>query len=178
MLLEDEAGFYRQPTMAPMWAPAGRRQPRAAWATRSNHVIRAAVGLDPVSGRLLHRLRSSFTALEMGRFYRFLLERCPMAKRIYLVMDNWPVHEHPTAWRYLVADARVRVLWLPTYAPWLNPAEKVWKWVRQTLTHMHPFTEELSVLRERLDRLLTRANDDPAAMMRYTGTGDCKLYSS
>ena len=176
MLLEDEAGFYRQPTMAPMWAPAGRRQPRARWATRSNRVIRAAVGLDPVSGRLLHRLRSSYTAVEMGRFYRFLLKGCPNARRVYLVMDNWPVHQHPNAWRYLEADPRVQVLWLPTYAPWLNPAEKVWKWVRQKLAHMHAFADDLRDLRERLDQLLSGAN--PAAILQYTGAGNYELYSS
>ena len=26
---------------------------------------------------------------------------------------------------------RIEPVWLPTYAPWLNPIEKLWRWLRQ-----------------------------------------------
>jgi hypothetical protein len=178
MLLEDEAGFYRQPTTAPAWAPAGPVQPRAVRSQAPNRAIRAAIGFDPVTGTLVHRLRSSFTAVEMGRFYRWLSQACPAAERIFLVLDNWPIHFHPLAWRAIEDDPRLRVLWLPTYAPWLNPAEKVWKWVRQNFTHMHPWADDLPSFRARLDQALTRVNAIPQTMLQYTGTGNDKLYSS
>lgn len=178
MLLEDEAGFYRQPTMAPVWAPGGRRQPRVPWSAAANRPLRAAIGFDPVRGRLVHRLRSSFTAVEMGRFYRFMSQAWPAVERIVVVMDNWPVHRHPRAWAMLEADRRIQVLWLPTYAPWLNPAEKVWKWLRQKLVHMHPWSGHFTQLRARVDLTLASANNDPRALLRYTGTGYCKLYAS
>ena len=176
--MEDEAGFYRQPSMANTWAPAGRIQPRAHWSTRANDVIRAAVAFDPVRGKLVHRLRSSFTAEEMGRFYRLVGSAHREARTIFLVMDNWPVHDHPRARSYLAADPRLEVLWLPTYAPWLTPTEKIWKWVRQRLTHMHCFAGDLAALRARLDRMLGQANESSAELLSYTGTGKSKLYCS
>lgn len=174
--MEDEAGFHRQPTVAGQWAAAGRRQPRAPYSTRANGVVRAAVAFDPVGGRLVHRLRSAFTAVEMGRFYKWIGTSLNQAERIYVVMDNWPVHDHPRARAYLNADPRLQILWLPTYAPWLNPAEKVWKWVRQRLTHMHPWASDMPTLRTRIDQLLSNAS--PAELLSYTGTGHCNLYSS
>lgn len=178
MLMEDEAGFYRQPSMASVWAAQGRIQPRATWTTRTNSVIRAAAAFDPVHGGLLHRLRSSFTAVEMGRFYQYLAKARPDLRRIYLVMDNWPIHSHPRAWKYLDADARLKVLWLPTYAPWLNPTEKIWKWLRQKLVHMHAFSADMQQLRQRIDELLSGINQIPQEILRYTATGNDKLYSS
>jgi hypothetical protein len=178
MLMEDEAGFYRQPTPACAWAHGGHGQPRAQLSCRSNHCVRAAVALNPVCGALHHRMSWSFRAPTMGNFYRLLSQSNPRATSIFLVMDNWPVHAHPKAWRAITDDARMQVLWLPTYAPWLNPAEKVWKYTRQRLTHMHPYAEDLATLKNRIDQTLEAAAADPAAMLRYTGTGNDKLYSS
>ena len=178
ILMEDEAGFYRQPTVAGAWGRCGRQQPRIAMSHDANRSIRAAVAFDPVTGRVAHRLRSSFSAVEMGRFYRFVSRRWARARTIYLVMDNWPVHHHLRAWQGVEADERLKVLWLPTYAPWLNPAEKIWKWVRQRLIHMHPYAEAWSVLRRHLDDTLASINDVPQAILRYTGTGKATVYSS
>lgn len=42
-------------------------------------------------------------------------------------MDRWSVHKAKTLCRYLGAHAeKVRVEWLPAYAPDLNPVEQVW----------------------------------------------------
>ena len=178
ILMEDEASFYRQPTAAWAWSPAGRTQPHMHWGLRANHCVRAAVALDAVGGGVAYRLASSFGAEELGRTYRFFSGAWQNVERIFLVMDNWPVHTHPKAWRAIQEDQRVEVLWLPTYAPWLNPAEKVWKWLRQRLTHMHSYSDDLSGLRRAIDGALESANKTPEAMLRHTGTGKCKLYCS
>ena len=178
MLLEDEASFYRQPTAASAWSPEGAIQPRMACSCRSNTPIRVAVAFDPVQGLLLHRLRPQFSAVEMGRFYQHLSISLPWARRIFLVMDNWPVHGHQAAWRAIRADERLQVLWLPTYAPWLNPAEKIWKLIRQKLTHMHPYADDKKSLSMNIERLLNLSAGDPQVLLKYTGTGKSKLYCS
>ena len=178
MLMEDEAGFYRQPTMAGLFGPVGRKQPRVPWSPKSNRCVRAAAAFNPVSGQVIYRLRSSFSVQEMSRFYQLVSRSLPEAETIFLVMDNWPNHHHQISWQGIEADRRIRVLWLPTYAPWLNPAEKIWKWVRQRLTHMHPFSNDMRTLRSMLDKTLSKINDVPEEILGYTGTGACKLYGS
>lgn len=55
---------------------------------------------------------------------------------IYIALDNWPVHFHGYVRDHLAArNSRIRLLPLPTYAPWTNPMEKVWlKLSREVLT--------------------------------------------
>ena len=80
-------------------------------------------------------------------------------ERLYVILDNWPVHYHPdvlvalepqeASWpRRLSASwptaptAQARARWgdlqlpiqlvsLPTYASWENPIEKLWRWAKQ-----------------------------------------------
>jgi len=177
LFFEDEASFYRQPTVAPMFAPRGRRQPRCRLSHRANNCVRAAVALDACSGGSVYLLRSRFTAPALGAMYRTITEFVgPAARRIYLVMDNWLVHRHPKAWAAITADPRIEVLWLPTYSPWLNPTERIWKWVRQHRIHMHGCSDSLPDVRDLLDRTLTLATRSHEEIRRYTGVGNDKLY--
>lgn len=178
MVFEDEASFYRQPSVAPLYAPQGRAQPRCRLCARSNGCVRAAVAFDPASGRSMHLMRSRFTVSAMAAVYRAIGAWAAGARQVFVVMDNWPVHRHPSAWRGLEEDSRLRALWLPTYSPWLNPAEKVWKWVRQRRCHMHGHSHDLGGLRQSISRALDQASQCPQEMLRYTGTGGCKLYGT
>jgi hypothetical protein len=178
MLFEDEASFYRQPTAACVYAPQGSLQPRFKLSTRANGCVRAAAALNPVSGQSMHMMRSKFTASAVGVFYSSLGAQAPDAERVILVMDNWPVHHHERALRALQRDARLSIAWLPTYSPWLNPVEKLWKWVRQRRVHMHQLSHSIPDLRGLIDRTLKVAESMPQEMLRYTGMGKYKLYGT
>lgn len=177
MWFEDEASFYRSATVAKAWAPLGRRQPRARGHAGPSACWRMAAGLDPVHGRLDCRRYARIDAPLIGQFYAQLANASPEAERIYLVMDNWPVHHHTNATDAVAGDSRVSILWLPTYSPWLNPTEKVWKWVRQHFAHMHDDAEDMDLFGEHLAAALAKAGEDPQALLRYTATGKSKLYS-
>jgi putative transposase len=177
MWFEDEASFYCNATVARAWAPRGRRQPHARSRPGTNACWRMAAGLDPVRGRLNYRRYTRIDAPLIGQFYAQLAAISPAAERIYLVMDNWPVHHHPNATNAVAGDGRVSILWLPTYSPWLNPTEKVWKWVRQRFSHMHEDVEDMDQFGQHLAAALDQAGQDPQALLRYTATGKSKLYS-
>jgi len=174
---EDEASFYGNATAARVWARQGRRQPHARGRAGTDHAWRMAAGFDPVHGRLRHRSYRRIDAPLIGQFYAHLATVSAPADRIYLVMDNWPVHHHQNALQAVAQDDRVRILWLPTYAPWLNPTEKVWKWVRQHFCHMHQDADNFERFGQHLTATLDLAGQDPQAMLRYTGTGKSKLYN-
>jgi transposase len=83
-------------------------------------------------------------------------------------MDNWPVHFHKEAMKPLAADPRVVVLPLPTYAPWLNNIEKLWRWVKGRVTHAQPWSDDFGVFKEHVRAELRLASEHPT-LRRYCG---------
>ena len=61
----------------------------------------------------------------------------PQASRISVVLDTWSIHQHPDVQEALQALPRLDLVWRPPYAPWLNPIEKHWRWVRQDALYLH-----------------------------------------
>jgi hypothetical protein len=43
---------------------------------------------------------------------------------IYVVQDNWSIRHHAEVEAALSDLPQIEPVWLPTYAPWLNPIEK------------------------------------------------------
>ena len=50
-------------------------------------------------------------------------------------------------------QSRITLLPLPTYAPWTNPIEKVWRLFNQDLFHMHPWSQDWERLKQEVTRL-------------------------
>ena len=71
--------------------------------------------LDAFSGRLQAWDYGRATAVRLGRCWSSAVASYPQARKIYLVMGNWPVHFHENALGPLLKDARVKVL--PRYPP-------------------------------------------------------------
>jgi transposase len=177
LVFEDEASFYRQPSQAPLFGPVGRRQPRSPWSQRGNTRVRMAGTLDAVTGHTCFRQAPRYSVAELLKFYRQVLAAYPQALMIYLVQDNWPVHFHEQVTQLLASQPRLQVLRLPTYAPWLNPIEKAWKWVRQHYTHAHRCCDDFRLFRQQLDDCLTEATRYPEAIKQYCGLNTLNIYS-
>jgi len=169
LVYQDEGTFYRQPSQAWLWASMGRRQPQMAYSHRSNTRMRVVGYLDAVQGSVMMEDMSCVTAVRLARNVRTLSLRYPLAQEIYLVWDNWPVHYHPKVQAAVAEDGRIRVLPLPTYAPWLNPIEKTWRWARQRVAHAHPWSNDFTVfkqhVRDEFDRLSTESEEH----LKYVG---------
>jgi transposase len=169
---EDEASFYRQPSQGSLLAQIGRRQPHMRYSAKSNTLVRIAGALNAVAGALHYRRASKITVPQLITFYQQLLDEYPQALMIYVIEDNWPVHFHDKVRAFLVRNPRMQVLRLPTYAPWLNPIEKAWKWVRQTLCHAHEFCDQFDEYKAALDEQMAEAIANPAMMLRYCGMAE------
>jgi transposase len=58
---------------------------------------------------------------------------------------------------------------LPTYAPWTNPIEKLWRKLKQEAVCMHPLSEQWTLLKEQVHGFL-KSYDRPASdLLRYVG---------
>ncbi|MDQ3931094.1 MAG: transposase [Chloroflexota bacterium] len=67
-------------------------------------------------------------------------------------------------------------VWLPTYAPWLNPIEKLWKRLRQEVLKLHRLSGDWKTLRAKVREYLSKFAEGSEALLRYVGLkGEGKL---
>jgi transposase len=86
-----------------------------------------------------------------------------------VVQDNWNIHSHPDVLTALADYPRIKPVWLPTYAPWLNPIEKLWRWLRQDILKMHRWVEDWPQVKQRVREFLEQFAQGSAALLRYVG---------
>ena len=66
----------------------------------------------------------------------------------------------------------IQLVPLPTYASWCNPIEKVWRKLRQELTHLHLWAADLPRLRAEIDYFLDQFAAGSSALLEYVGLGE------
>lgn len=168
LIFSDEVSYFRQPSVAPAYARRGGAAPRAQHLPGHNTVTRIVAGLDAVSGQVSYLARSG---IEVGTFCAFLRQlRAAYRPEVWLrlVLDNWSVHVHPRT-QALAAELGIQLLYLPTYASWLNPIEKLWRWLRQDATHLHDSARDVATLRERVRVFLDQFRSSSPELLRYVG---------
>jgi hypothetical protein len=63
------------------------------------------------------------------------------------------------------------------YASWTNPIEKLWRWLKQEVLHLHRLADQWPELQQRVDHLLVQFAHGSKALLRYVGLQDLsKLY--
>jgi len=168
LVYEDELTYYRQPTVAQGYARAGADGPHAHQCCSFNTYERLAGSLDILTGRLFYWQRSAFDRRTLIRYYQALERLYPDAEAIFVIQDNWPVHFHEDILAAL-AKTKIRLVPLPTYAPWTNPMEKVWRKLNQEVLHLHPFSNQWSELKAQVTTFLDQFADGSPELLRYVG---------
>ena len=167
-LYEDEFTFFSRPLVGRCYQSSVGK---AAKATGAALVTRRLAGcVDVASGAVIARQRDRFTVKEMYRFFSFVEKQYPQADVIYIALDNWPVHFHGYVRDHLAArNSRIRLLPLPTYAPWTNPMEKVWLKLSRELLPQHPYGTRWQTLKEVITRWFDELRDGSAQLLHYVG---------
>ena len=153
LLYQDESTYRRRPPVARAWAPAGADAPRAAQGLATDRQRRVAACLDATTGRVVFAQRHRFDRAALVRFYRQMEAAHPDAEAIFVAQDNWPVHFHPDVLAAL-AGTKIALLPLPTYAPWTNPVEDLWRGLCADVLHHHGFGDGWAGLQAAVDRWL------------------------
>jgi hypothetical protein len=190
---QDECSYYRQPSLAQAYAARGREQPRAYWSVRANTRFRIVAALNALTGQVTYCQHSRISCPRLAAFYIQLQAEYPQAEEIYLVQDNWPLHFHPdvlaclqpqdASWfpqlpdhwpsqprpAAVQANLPIRLLCLPTYASWLNPIEKLWRWLKQEHLHLHRYCDEWPTLRALVAQALDQFRFGSPDLLRYVG---------
>jgi len=165
----DEGSFYRQPTQAWLWHDMGRRQPRLHYCNRANTLMRVVGFLHPFTGQVHTWDYRQVTAAHFAQTLKQMAGLYHQYEKIFIILDNWPVHFHAKVRQVLDQEPRLELVPLPTYSPWLNPIEKVWKWCRQTLTHAHPWADDFLQFRQRVRDQFKSLQFGSNEIMAYTG---------
>jgi hypothetical protein len=196
VVFQDELPYYRQPTLANGYAVRGSKAPLAERSHRSNTATRVAGALNCLTGQVTALQASRVGVRELVRLYEQLCQAYPTAERLSVVQDNWPVHFHPDVLAALepqrwlepcVPGARppnwptepsprarrlhlpIQLVPLPTYASETNPIEKLWRWLKQEVLHLHPWADDLATLRQEALAFLDQFAHGSDALLRYVG---------
>jgi hypothetical protein len=89
---------------------------------------------------------------------RLLVERYPTG-RVVLVLDNAPIHTSYASQAALsLFEQRVLVIWLPKYCSLLNPIERYWRHLKDTIC-VNKLFPSLPDLVDAVDHELSRQNE-------------------
>jgi transposase len=86
-----------------------------------------------------------------------------------VIQDNWNIHTHLDVLTALERSPRIKPVWLPTYAPWLNPIEKLWRWLRQDILKMPRWVEDWPSVKQRVHDFLNQFAQGSHDLLRYVG---------
>ena len=167
MVFLDETGFMLQPVVRRTWAPKGQTPIHYSWDRRDRLSVISAITVSPTRPRLglyfdIHDHNINTDAFEA--FVRWL--RRQVRRSIVLVMDRWSVHRSGARRLQDRFGSKVRVEWLPAYAPELNPVEQVWSHTKYAdLANYIP--NDLAALADEVNHCLDRARTDQKLLRSF-----------
>ena len=199
LLYLDECNYYRQPLLAPCWTRSDQKQEKVKRSTRSDTRIRVLGTLDARDGRVLVFQASRIRIPDHAKFYKKVREAYPNAERIWILQDNNPLHFHPDLlvalekqespfpmtlppnWSQTPKESAIKrfgqwnlpiqIVQTPTYAPWCNPIEKLWKYFRQDFLHTHRLCDDLEALQAKAQHFFDAFAQGSAELLQYVGLG-------
>lgn len=189
----DEFTYNRQPTLARAYEARGHQQALAFRSYQTDSQFRGIGALNAITGQVTYRQHHKIKLHYLSDFYATIRADYPAAETIYVAQDNWPIHVHPDVTVRLQAqlspfwpkvpsnwtteprpkaipdELPIQMVFLPTYASWLNPIEKLWRWLRQDVLHLHRLCDDWQALKQAvLDFMSPLAHGSPE-LLRYVG---------
>lgn len=173
-LFIDEVTFTGWPEPSTDWrAQAPDPIPLADRKESISRRSRVVGALDASSGRVCFLQDNRISGEVFARFLRQVEAAYPGEQTLYLIWDNWPVHQSAWVKALLEQRPRLQVVPLPTYAPWLNAIEKLWRKYRQEIDYLHPLADDWQGLRERVKAFFRQFASGSADLLCYVGlTGE------
>lgn len=149
-----------------MWSPIGEQ---VMIPTPGQPKKRYGLGaVDYHRGKTVVLVRRRKRRREIAELLEALLENHP-SERIYVAWDNATTHFDDEVEAVVRGAAgRLVLLYLPTYSPWLNPIEMLWRPFRREVTHCELF-ESMKALVEASLNFFKRYNEMPQRALSIIG---------
>jgi putative transposase len=168
----DEFNLSWFPTLRAMWSPKGQQvmiptpgQPDKYYGIGAvnYHTGESVVQLHP------HKRRK-----EIAQLLEALVAKHATGI-IYVAWDNAGMHEDDEVEDVVRAAAgRLVLLYLPTYSPWLNPIEMLWRHFRREVTHCELFETKQALLAA-AQNCFERFNQCPQKTLSVIGSNAAKV---
>ncbi|HEV2461362.1 MAG TPA: IS630 family transposase [Ktedonobacterales bacterium] len=167
----DEFNLSWYPTLRAMWSPKGQQVMIPTPAQPTKHYGIGAVNYH--TGETVVLLRRHKRRKEIAELLQALLDKHPTGT-IYVAWDNANTHEDDEVEAVVRGAAgRLVLLYLPTYSPWLNPIEMLWRHFRREVTHCELFVTVKALLAAARD-FFDRYHPCPDAVRSIIGAHPAK----
>lgn len=135
MFYVDEADVDFNPRIGAQWTPRGQQVEVPTPGQNIKHYLAGA--LHAHDGRIIwveHPRKNSQLFL---RLLEALLRAYRTARTLVLILDNYVIHKSASVRAWLAQHLKVRLVFQPTYSPWVNQIERLWKTLHDTITRNH-----------------------------------------
>jgi len=131
----DEADIDLNPRIGSTWTPRGE-QPTVATPgqNRKRYVAGALNARTGCVWWVEHAAKNSELFL---RLLEALTRAYRRARRLFLILDNYRIHDSRVVRGWLANHPRIKRLFQPVYHPWVNRIERLWKQLHDTVTRNH-----------------------------------------
>ncbi|WP_317178666.1 IS630 family transposase, partial [Pectobacterium sp. HCp5_1] len=127
---QDEVDIDLNPKIGADWMPKGQQKRIATPGQNQKHYLAGA--LHSGTGRVSYVSGNSKSSDLFIKLLESLRRTYRRAKTITLVVDNYIIHKSHKVECWLSENSKFRLLFLPTYSPWLNPIERLWLSLHET----------------------------------------------
>jgi transposase len=149
-----------------MWSPQGQQVMVPTPGQPHRYYGIGAVNYH--SGRTVVLFERRKRRKEIARLLEALVEKHPTGT-VYVAWDNADTHQDDEVEAVVRAAAgRLVLLYLPTYSPWLNPIEMLWRHFRREVTHCELFATVKALLAAAAD-FFARHNREPQHTLSIIG---------
>lgn len=149
-----------------MWSPKGQQIMIPTPGQPKKHYGIGAVNYH--TGETVVLIRKRKRRREIAELLQTLVTKHPTGT-IYVAWDNVSTHQDDEIEAVVRAAAgRLVLLYLPTYSPWLNPIEMLWRHFRRQVTHCELFETVPALLQATRD-FFDRYNQLPQQVLSIIG---------
>jgi putative transposase len=150
-----------------MWSPKGQQVMIETPGQPKKHYGIGAVNYH--TGETVVLIRRRKRRLEIAELLEALLDKHPN-EIIYVAWDNASTHQDDEVEAVVRGAAgQLILLYLPTYSPWLNPIEMLWRHFRREVTHCEIFENVKALINTSYD-FFSRYNRTPQLVLSIIGS--------
>jgi putative transposase len=127
VIFSDETGSTLESSVTHTWALKGVTPTMSANGKRDH--LNVIGGISWAGEIYAQATMDSMNRLGFIAFLESVLARVP--GKVVMVLDNSRVHRNADVVKFVEETDRLEVVFLPAYAPELNPIELLWAWVKR-----------------------------------------------